>query len=62
MTDQPTNFIFGHPVFIGSPRLKIENLPVNKTQGFRVELQVSGGGVTGKGQDNGQDRDKIGTR
>ena len=62
MTDQPTNFIFGHPVFIASPRLKIENLPVNKTQGFRVELQVSGGGVTGKGQDNGQDRDKIGTR
>ena len=40
-----------------------------KTQGFRVELQVSGGGVTGKGQDRdeiktrqGQDRDKTGTR
>ena len=46
---------------------------MNKTQGFRVELQVSGGGVTGKGrysdntgtrqeQDRGQDRDKMGTR
>ena len=40
----------------------------NKTQGFRVELQVSGGGlgVTGKGQDRyktkerpGQDKDNI---
>ena len=41
----------------------------NKTQGFRVELQVSGGRGTGKGQDRdeiktrqGQDRDKTGTR
>ena len=30
----------------------------NKTQGFRVELQVSGGGVTGKGRY----RDKTETR
>ena len=43
----------------------------NKTQGFRVELQVSGGleEVTGKGQDKGktgtrqgQDKGKTGTR
>ena len=45
------------------------NFEINKTQGFRVELQVSGRGVTGKGQDRdetgtrqGQDRDKTGTR
>ena len=31
----------------------------DKTQGFRVELQVSGwGGVTGKGQDRGKTRDE----
>ena len=44
---------------------------LNKTQGFRVELQVLGGveEVTGKGQNRdktrarkGQDRDKSGTR
>ena len=44
---------------------------MNKTQGFRVELQVSGGleEVTGKGQDRdktrarkGQDRDKTRAR
>ena len=38
------------------------NVIRNKTQGFRVELQVSGGvgGVTGKGQDRGKTRDKTG--
>ena len=43
-------------------------LGTDKTQGFRVELQVSGGGVPGKGQDRnktgtsqGQDKEKTGT-
>ena len=47
------------------------SLTSNKTQGFRVELQVSGGlgRVTGKGQDRdktvtrqSQDRDKTGDK
>ena len=51
--------------------LPFEELRFNKAQGFRVELQVSGGlgRVTGKGQDRdktvtrqSQDKEKTGTR
>ena len=34
----------------------------NKTQGFRVELQVSGGRGTRLGTRQGKDKDKTGTR
>ena len=41
-----------NPNLVKNP-VQLQKLLKNKTQGFRVELQVSGGGgVTGKGQDS----------